>query len=108
MQMLYIVRDYGRLREKCEDGRGDELARRRVDSIEQAVQELSPEYRNGVFRYSVYGDCFPIVAGSATWKRQLQKFIWNVARLLGELDCPQEEVTAFGEGKTQRSVEPGL
>ena len=109
MRMLYLVRDYNRLKEEYaniihemphNDGMpkgnmtGDptlekvlktESISREVGAVEQALYQVPQEYRKGVFDNICYGDKFPIIAGEATYRRWRCRFIYYIAKNLNQI-----------------------
>lgn len=106
-QVLYLVKDYDRLRSEQEDilnsaaindgmprslDPSDPTQRKaeRLDriadqlrAIEGAAVQIPEEYRRGVWNNVLYGMPYPITAGIATWKRWRARYIWHVARRAG-------------------------
>lgn len=107
-QVLYMVKDYDRLRAEREDilqasPTGEGMPRstepsnstaqkvERLDriseqlrAIEGALHQIPEEYRRGVWSNIVYGSPYPIMmASEKTWKRWRARYIWNVARRFG-------------------------
>lgn len=77
MRMLYLVRDYDRIREQ-----GREREREAVDG---ALHAIPAEYRKGVWDNVIRQAPYPSDAGEATYKRWRCRFIYNVAKNLGEI-----------------------
>lgn len=77
MRMLYLVRDYDRIKEQ---GRENDC-----DAVDKALQAIPQEYRKGVWENASQQIPFPIDAGEATYKRWRCRFIYNVAKNFGEI-----------------------
>ena len=106
MQCLYAVRDYTRLKEEINniiyysptlDGQphrntpsditGEKAVRiaeynSKCDAIDNALAQLPPEYRKGVFNNITSGSRYPYDAGEATYRRWKYRFIYSVAENL--------------------------
>lgn len=100
MRMLYTVRDYERIKAEREEimhgeyygrnpteSRGIRLASMvaSCDAVDKALQEIPKEYRNGVWCNVCYQKPYPIDAGEATYARYRGKFLYMVAKNLGEI-----------------------
>ena len=53
---------------------------RQLEIIEQSLMMIPSEYRRGVFDEARYGGGFPIDAGTATYQRWKQRFIYYTAK----------------------------
>ncbi|MBR6617953.1 MAG: hypothetical protein IKL00_08820 [Oscillospiraceae bacterium] len=108
MRMLYLVRDYERIRSERDDilhgtpdhdgvphaGYGSPTESRGImlanmggscDAIDKALKDVPPEYRKGVWNNICYQCPYPTDAGEATYKRWRCRFIYNVAKNLHEI-----------------------
>ena len=108
MRMLYLVRDYERIRSEREDilnaspapdgtphsGTGNPTEQKAIklaglgdncSAIEQALRVVPPEYRKGVYDNICYRSPYPTDAGEATYKRWRCRFIYEVAKNLHEI-----------------------
>ena len=107
MQVLYIIRDYDRLKDEYHE-LVDISARRLVDkitgneiekhtenraikriqileklkAIEQALINIPQEYRQGIKHNIMYKSWYPNDAGISTYRRWKQRFIYYVAENL--------------------------
>ena len=112
-RVLYLVRDYARIRlviENLDDGglyrpKLDEQAARmggysdptaqtaikrirlmeQVQAVDKALTKTPPEYREGILKNITEYERFPDVAHLNTWKRHKAKFIYEVANNLYEI-----------------------
>ena len=66
MRTIYIIRDYKQIP-------------REEKSIEQALQEIPEEYRQGVFDNIMYHTPYPLTAHYKTWQKWKQRLIYKVA-----------------------------
>lgn len=108
MRMLYLVRDYERIRSEREDilkgsppvdgiphsGIGNPTEQKAIKlaglggnctAIEQALRAVPSEYRKGVWNNICYQSPYPNDAGEATYKRWRCRFIYEVAKNLHEV-----------------------
>ena len=108
MRMLYLVRDYERLKSERSDiinasppqdgtphsgignpteSKGIKLAELRdsCTAIDDALAKVPPEYRRGVWNNICYQCPYPYDASEATYKRWRCRFIWQVAKNLHEI-----------------------
>lgn len=108
MRMLYLVRDYERIRSEREDvihnspvhdgqphselsnpteAKGIKLAM--LDSecmaVEKALNSIPPEYRKGVLRNICYGEPYPYTAHRNTYSNWRIKFLHSIAKNLNIL-----------------------
>lgn len=108
MRMLYLVRDYERIRSEREDilhsspapdgiphtGTGNPTEHKAIKlamtgesckAVEKALAAVPNEYRRGVWNNICYYSPYPTDAGEATYKRWRCRFIYEVARNLHEV-----------------------
>lgn len=108
MRMLYLVRDYERIRSEREDilnsspppdgtahsGTGNPTEQKAIklielgsscDAVESAIAIIPLEYRKGVWNNICYQSPYPADAGEATYKRWRCRFIYEVAKFLHEI-----------------------
>ncbi|MCR5109831.1 MAG: hypothetical protein K6B38_02845 [Ruminococcus sp.] len=108
MRMLYLVRDYERIRSEREDilnasppadgiphtGMGNPTEQKAIRlcelgnkcaAIEKAYESIPPEYRKAIWNNICYQSPYPIIAGEATYKRWRCRFIYEVAKNLHEI-----------------------
>ena len=108
MRMLYLVRDYERIRSEREDilaaspvpdgiphsGTGNPTESKGIKlaeladnckAVEAAIAIVPPEYRKGVWDNICYRSPYPVDAGEATYKRWRCRFIYEVAKFLHEI-----------------------
>ena len=107
MRMLYIIRDYDRLKDEYHDMAnisarrltdkisGSEISKHtenraikrtqileELEAIEQALIKIPQEYRQGIKHNIIYRSWFPGDAGISTYRRWKQRFIYYVAENL--------------------------
>lgn len=108
MRMLYLVRDYERIRSEREDilqgspapdgiphsGTGNPTEQKAIKlaelggscrAVETALSLIPVEYRKGVYNNICYQSPYPTDAGEATYKRWRCRFIYEVAKILHEI-----------------------
>ncbi len=108
MRMLYLIRDYDRMRLEREDilhgspandgipcaGIGNPTENKAIrlmsmgsecEAVERAITKIPEEYRKGVWNNVCYKTPYPTDAGEATYKRWRCRFIYNVAKNLHEI-----------------------
>ena len=108
MRMLYLVRDYERIRSEREDilsaspvpdgiphsGNGNPTEQKAIkmaeldstcSAVEKALDIVPYEYRKAVWNNICYKSPYPINAGEATYKRWRCRFIYEVAKNLHEI-----------------------
>lgn len=109
MRMLYLVRDYDRIKSEREDilhstpehngqpcssgisspteAKGIKLLALgdNCKAIEEALNEIPEEYRKGVWNNICYQSPYPNDAGEATYKRWRCRFIYTVAKKRHEI-----------------------
>ena len=108
MRMLYLIRDYERIRAEREDilnaspapdgvshtGTGNPTELKAIKlaelgnscgAVERAVSIVPPEYRKAVWNNICYQSPYPIDAGEATYKRWKCRLIYEVAKNLHEI-----------------------
>ena len=101
MRMLYLIRDYDRMRSEREDilhgspandgipcaGIGNPTENKAIrlmstgsecEAVERALAGVPEEYRKGVWNNVCYQCPYPSDAGEATYKRWRIRFIYNV------------------------------
>lgn len=107
MQVIWLVRDYKRLKAEYDNAIGnspapsdgqprgsnisDITAReaikraeifKKIDAIEKAKMEIPEKYRDGVWKKMVYGAPYPNTAGKATYWRYRNNFMMSIAERL--------------------------
>lgn len=106
MRMLYLVRDYERMKNEANDivnsfpmpsglpsgnsnsdPTGDKAIRlvainRDCDAVDNALEQIPKEYRKGIIEHMLYKAPYPIDAGEATYKRWRCRLIYYVAKNL--------------------------
>lgn len=108
MRMLYLVRDYERLKSERDDilnssppsdglphsGIGNPTENKAIklaalgdkcDAIDKALETVPPEYRKAVRDNICFRSPYPIFAGETTFKRWRCRFIYEVAKNLHEI-----------------------
>lgn len=108
MRMLYLVRDYNRIKEEREDilnssppvdgvphsGIGNPTEQKGIKlaalgdmckAIDKALEAVPPEYRKAIWENICYQSPYPIYAGEATYKRWRCRFIYEVAKNVHEI-----------------------
>lgn len=55
-----------------------------IRPIEDGLEAIPPEYRDGVFKNIVWRKEYPDYAGRKTWKRWRQRYVYRVAILSGK------------------------
>lgn len=105
-QVLYIVRDYDRMKSECDDmlgasspsmgeihgsGIGDptcstaisrELMLDKVKIIDECLKDIPEEYRKHIFNNIRYHQKYPSWADRSTWSRNKSRFVYSVAKKL--------------------------
>jgi len=85
-RMLYLVRDYDRIRNKCEeDLKKESILFYECLAIEYAVKKIPPEYKQGVIDNICRDTPYPIDAGEATYKKWRSRLFYYLAQELGEI-----------------------
>lgn len=105
MRMLYLVRDYERIRSEREDilngsppvdgiphvGVGNPTEQKAIklamlgrecEAVEKAIETIPKEYRKGVLRSINDKEPYPITAGEATYRRYKYKLTYMTAKFL--------------------------
>ena len=107
-QMVWLVRDYDRLKSEQEaiinqspntyvrdkSKHGDPTAYKAIkiasmsketDAIEAALAAVPPEYRSGIFNAIRYDARYPDYAHENTWRHWRKRFLYNVAWILNKI-----------------------
>lgn len=105
MRMLYLVRDYERIRSEREDilqsspapdgvphtGTGNPTEQKAIklamlgrecEAVTNAIETIPPEYRKGVLRSIRNNERYPITAGESTYRRYKYKLTYMTAKFL--------------------------
>ncbi|MBR0374079.1 MAG: hypothetical protein IJH91_06095 [Mogibacterium sp.] len=85
-QCIWIIRDMNRLREVAgaEYEAPDVItARMRIAALEQSLETIPPEYREGLLRNISGGVPFGMKASESTWLRWKQRLLYTFAMHLG-------------------------
>ena len=108
MRMLYLVRDYERIRSERSDilnsspdpdgvphsGNGNPTEQKAIKlamldntcgAVEKALSVVPDEYRNAIWNNICYWSPYPASAGEATYKRWRIRFVYEVAKNLHEI-----------------------
>lgn len=88
MRVLYIIRDYERLKQKSErkfeheNTKVLECAATEAQAIEEALTYVPVFYRDGVLENIMDGSRYPMGADERTFRRYKQRYVYYVAKLL--------------------------
>lgn len=106
MRMLYLIKDYERLKEArldilysspVRDGmpKGSDIAHptearavelamieSEIRAVEDAAMEIPLEYRGAIIRHIMGKEPYPYTAGEATWKRWQARMVYHTAKNL--------------------------
>lgn len=105
MRMLYLVRDYERIRSEREDilaaspapdgvphsGTGNPTEQKAIklamlgrecEAVEKAIETIPQEYRKGVLRSIKNREPYPITASESTYRRYRYKLTYMTAKFL--------------------------
>ena len=86
--MLYIIRDYERLKQKAQEafpeseGFIHKSAAKEAGAIENALTQIPAFYRDAVLENIMAGERYPVGADERTFRRYKQRYIYSVAKLL--------------------------
>lgn len=108
MRMLYLVRDYERIKSERADilcsspahdgqphtGLGNPTETKGIklamlddecSAVERAIESIPPEYRKGVLRSINDNERYPITASESTFRKYKYKLTYNLAKNLGKI-----------------------
>lgn len=108
MRMLYLVRDYERIKSQRADilhsspahdgqphtglgnpteNKGIKLAMldNECSAVEKAIESIPEEYRKGVLRNIKDNERYPITASETTFRRYRYKLTYTLAKILGKI-----------------------
>lgn len=56
-----------------------------IKAVDNALAAIPPEYQKGIWWHAAQGAYFPEVAALSTWKRWNARFLFEIAKNLGEI-----------------------